>query len=258
MLAAPNNVLGIAYLKALWRHRSPIVPQTLRRLGAGYNDLEAAGEIASASGIRHLLSTGEPVLRYLPGPVQLPFLRALNRGAHLDVGNLHRLLLARILRGPESLQGLYLVEDGVETRLFEAALASGSYEELVVAGKARHATRTRLQRMLAHVLNETSSSEMEDFLAAGPLYLHLLGASRRGRRFLAACRKSLALPLVGNFSRVQAILKHRYGAGSENCRLAERMLACELRATRNHTLLLREWGGNRNRDYFEEIRSVGA
>jgi hypothetical protein len=32
------------------------------------------------------------------------------------------------------------------------------------------------------------------------------------------------------------------------------MLALEIRATRNYTLLMRKWeGGNRNRDFYEEM-----
>jgi tRNAmet cytidine acetate ligase len=253
VLETPNNILGLAYLRALHASGSPLRPLTIPRIGAGYHDTEASGSIASATGIRRLLAAGEPVLDFLPAAVQLPFLRAVNRGLHFDEELLHRLLVARILRGAKSLRGLYQVADGLDQRLFSAALTSGSYGELVDAVKSRHWTRTRVQRILAHLLNESSAEAMADFLAAGPRYLHLLGTSGRGRRFLASRRKSLALPLIGNFSRVHPLLKRRYGSGSRACRLAETMLDCELRATRNYTLLLKSWDGeNRNRDYFAE------
>jgi tRNAmet cytidine acetate ligase len=253
VLETPNNILGLAYLRALHASGSPLHPLTIPRVGAGYHDTEACGSIASATGIRRLLAAGEPVLNYLPAAVQLPFLRAVNRGLHLDEEHLHRLLVARILRGAESLRGLYQVEDGLEQRLFTAALTSGSYAELVDSVKSRHWTRTRVQRILAHLLNESTSDAMDAFLEAGPRYLHLLGTSSRGRRFLASRRKSLTLPLIGNFSRVHPLLKRRYGSASRAYRLAETMLDCELRATRNYTLLLKSWNGeNRNRDFFDE------
>jgi len=253
VLATPNNILGLAYLRALAEAGSAILPLTIPRIGAGYHDTEASGTIASATGIRRMLAAGEPVLNYLPATVQLPFLRAVNRGACLDEAHLHRLLAARILRGADSLTGLYLVADGIEQRLFEAALTSSDFTSLVDAVKSRHATRTRVQRLLAHLLNESGAGEMAAFLERGPRYLHLLGSNARGRRFLAARRGDLGLPLVGNFSRVYPILKRRYGAGSDDFRCAEQMLAAELRATRSYTLLQQSWSGdNRNRDYFVE------
>ncbi|AMV73199.1 nucleotidyltransferase [Desulfuromonas carbonis] len=255
ILATPNNILGLAYLRALAETGSAIQPLTIPRIGAGYHDTENRGDIASATGIRRQLAGGEPVLRFLPEAVQLPFFRALNRNAHLDEGHFHRLLLARILRGPKSLLGLYLVEEGVENRIFEAALSSRSYPELVDGIKSRHFTRTRVQRILAHLLNESQAGAMAEVLAAGPLYLHLLGSSALGRRFLAARRQSISLPLIGNYSRLYAQLKRCYGVDNPIYRLAMAQLEGELRATRNYSLLMKEWpGGERNRDFAERAR----
>ncbi len=44
---------------------------------------------------------------------------------------------------------------------------------------------------------------------------------------------------------------------SEKFRLANEMLRLELRATRNYTLLMRNWTGtHRNRDFFEDVISA--
>jgi hypothetical protein len=95
---------------------------------------------------------------------------------------------------------------------------------------------------------------MQACLEAGPLYLHLLGCSERGRAFLAACRKKAALPIVSNYSRIYPTLKRFHGADSESYRLAQKQLELELRSTRNYTLLMKNWTKNRNRDFFEEVR----
>jgi predicted nucleotidyltransferase len=259
LLGTPNNILGIEYLKALRQAGSPIRPLTIPRIGAGYHDVEAVGAIASATGIRRRLAEGGEVDPLLPEPVHAVLQQALAAGRTIDEETLHRLLLARIGRGAASLAALYQVEEGVENRLAAAADTSRSYRELVDAVKARHLTRTRIQRLLCYILNEVEREEMEAFLAAGPLYLHLLGCTERGRAFLAGNRKRLSLPLVANYSRIHPTLKRHYGAQSARCRLAERMLALEVRATRNYTLLMKRWeGGNRNRDFFEEMRFVGG
>ncbi|BCR03891.1 UPF0348 protein YlbM [Desulfuromonas versatilis] len=255
LLATPNNILGIEYLKALRATGSAIRPLTIPRIGAGYHDVEAVGEIASATGIRRMVDAGTPVEAFIPSTCRAPLLQALAEGRCLDTESLHRLLLARLFRGAESLRGLYQLEEGIETRLVEAAESSTGYDGLVGSARPRQFTRTRIQRLLAYLLNEVSAAQMADFLACGPLYLHLLGSSAKGREFLSANRKQFALPLVQNYSRVRAILKRHYGSRSQAFRVAEAMLELELRATRNYTLLMRRWpGGHRNRDFFEPVR----
>lgn len=258
-LSTPNNILGIEYLKALRTTGSSIRPLTIPRVGAGFHDLKAAGAIASATGIRKMLADGEEVAPFIPAASFPLFSRALRAGRRLDPDLLHRLLLARIFAGREELRRFYLVEEGIEHRLAEAADTVATCEELIAAVKSRHFTRTRIQRLLVHILNGAGKEEMAAFLEAGPLYLHLLGASERGRAFLAATRQVRTLPLIGNFSRLYPILKRFYGGQSERFRLAERMLRLELRATRNYTLLMQRWEGeSRNRDFFEEMRFSGG
>jgi tRNAmet cytidine acetate ligase len=252
LIASPNNILGIEYLKAVRQIGSAIVPHTIRRIGAGYHEERANGDIASATGIRRLLRDNEPVAAFIPEPSRVPLEQALAVGQRLDPTMLCRLLSARILRGAKSLQGLYQIEDGIENRMFKAALSCDNYEELVDAVKSRHMTRTRVQRTLCYVLNEVRNDDMQAFLATGPLYLHLLGSSDNGRAYLATSRKQHKLPLVANYSRIIPQLRRHFGRNTGSFQLAERMLHLELRATRNYTLLMPSWSvSNRNRDYFE-------
>src|SRR5690606_30609235 len=52
-LAEPNNILGISYLAALRKTKSPIRPFTVRREKAGYHQRELTDHhIASATAIR--------------------------------------------------------------------------------------------------------------------------------------------------------------------------------------------------------------
>lgn len=40
ILSSPNNILGIDYIKALQKRKSPITPVTIKRIGSGYHDCE--------------------------------------------------------------------------------------------------------------------------------------------------------------------------------------------------------------------------
>ena len=254
LIATPNNILGIEYLRALRRTDAAIVPHTIPRIGAGFHEERPVGDIASATGIRHRLGRGEEVVDFIPLPAHAPFATALEAGHVLDAEPLYRLLSARLLRGADSLRRLYQVEEGIAERLYAAACAGDGYAELVAAVKSRHLTRTRVQRLLAYVLNEVTAEEMTAWLESGPLYLHLLGATEKGRAWLAAGRKRRTLPLIGNYSRIAALLKKRYGAESRAFALAAGMLSLETRATANYTLLMRRrHDGPSARDYFIDV-----
>jgi len=253
ILSHPNNILGIEYLRALKESGSSLRAETISRIGGGFHDLEPGAQgIASATAIRHRLRQGQDVVAFLPQAVHAPLFEALAKGATPDRGRLLTLLLGRLLQGAKALKPFYLVEDGIENRLAAAAEECSDYDALVAAVKSRHFTRTRVTRMLSHVLLGIERHWMEESLATGPLFITLLGASARGRRYLAHCRKDLQLPLIQNFSRVHAQLKRRYGREAFLFKAALQQLDLQLRATRYYALLQEKWSdGPRGRDYFQ-------
>jgi len=254
VLESPNNILGIEYLKALRQTGSGIQGLTVKRKGAGYHDLQGEGAIASATGIRRMLKDGEEVSPFLPERVALFMRNASAAGETVESSHFLRLLLARILRGTESLQGIYQIEHGLENRLFEAALTATSIDELIEGIKVRQLTRTRVQRILCQLLNEIDEDFAVRFLEQGPLYLHLLGCSRLGEKFLAASRKERRMPLVGNYSRIHNQLQRFYGRKGALLPLALAQLQVELRASDNYALLQRGFSARRQRDYYEPVR----
>ncbi|MCD6582592.1 MAG: nucleotidyltransferase family protein, partial [Desulfuromusa sp.] len=256
-LAEPNNILGIEYLKALNQLKSAICPATIQRIGAGYHDTKIGlNGIASATGISNKLAVAEPVDDLLPSAVSQILQRIMAAGGIFSADNYFRLLLAQAFRNPAELVNFWLVENGIENRLLSAAEKSSSLEELLVGLKSRQLTRTRIQRMLVSVLLGMSKKIVPQLFLTGPLYLHLLAASEKGRQFLAHSRKQRKIPLIQNFSRVYATLKRYYGIESTAYPLALQQLELELRATKIYTLLGHNYPGeSRNRDFYEELRT---
>ena len=256
-LSAPNNILGIEYLKALNQLKSAICPATIQRIGAGYHDTKIGlNGIASATGIRKKLAEAEPVDDLLPSAVSSILQRVMVVGGIFSADNYFRLLLAQAFRNPAELVNFWLVENGIENRLLSAAEKSSFLEELLVGLKSRQLTRTRIQRMLVSLLLGMDKKVVPQLFSAGPQYLHLLAVSKKGRQFLAHSRKQRKIPLIQNFSRVYATLKRYYGAEPTASHLALQQLELELRATKIYTLLMHNYaGGSRNRDFYEELRT---
>lgn len=254
VLETPNNILGIEYLKALRLTGSKIKALTVQRLGAGYHDLQGEGSIASATGIRRMLNDGEAVSDFLPQEVNSTLHSIVSAGKKPDQDCFLRMLLARILRGAASLQGIYQVEHGLENRLFEGALTATTLEDLIDGIKVRQLTRTRVQRVLCQLLNEVDREVALSLLDQGPLYLHLLGCTKNGEKFLSASRKERRLPLVGNYSRIHNQLQRFYGRDSALYQLAREQLQLELRVGDNYALLQKGFSARRQSDFFEAVR----
>ncbi|MFO7811855.1 MAG: nucleotidyltransferase family protein [Pelovirga sp.] len=257
ILASPNNILGLAYLRALAETDSSIVPLTLTRIGAGYHDLDALEGIASATGIRRRLRDGLEISGLVPESVALVLAKTLDNGLGLDEDIYYRLLSAQILLESDDLSRYWLVEAGLAQRLVAAADQADHLEELISAVKARHLTRTRVQRALVAVLLGIEAEVTRLLLAAPPAYLHLLAVSDKGEKFLAERRTLRTTPLIQNFSRIQAILKRRYGVEPVALQRAQIQLALQLRASRLYSLLQKNFCGHRQRDYFESLRRGG-
>ncbi|WP_321365436.1 nucleotidyltransferase [uncultured Desulfuromusa sp.] len=253
----PNNILGIEYLKALRLCDSMIQAVTIPRIGAGYHDTDSGADgIASATGIRQKLVESESVSDLIP-PTVLPILhQAIAHGRVFAENKYFQLLLGQIFHNSADSSDLWLVENGIENRLLNAAENAFSLEELLSGLKSRQLTRTRIQRMLASLLLGMKRNLVLQLFADGPQYLHLLATSAQGQKFLASRRKQRSIPLIQNFSRIYAILKRHYGVETSAYRLALQQLNLELKGTKIYTLLLQNYAvGNRNRDFFESLRT---
>jgi predicted nucleotidyltransferase len=257
MMASPNNILGIEYLRALQTTSSQMHAFTIPRLGADYHSTDISGQIASATGIRKLISEGGNADGLLPTVCSELLQEALNAGFRSDPERLFTVLQALLLQEVESLRGIYQVADGLEQRLVDAAMTATSYAELADAVKSRQWTLTRIQRLLIYVLMQVSNEEMCGFLQQGPMYLRLLGATTKGREVLAKARSKRSLPMVSDPARAKANLRRFYKNQPDSGRMAEHMLACDLRATRLHGLLqTTRQRIHRNQDFFQTVRQA--
>ncbi|MGG3005780.1 nucleotidyltransferase [Geobacillus stearothermophilus] len=199
-LAQPNNVLGLAYVKAIWRHKLSIMPRTIPRLAAGYHDESFSHpSIASATSVRKTLrQTGQlaSIAPYVP-PTTLEQLRQYRQtyGRWHDWEAYFPLLKYRLLTATkEELRRTAGIEEGVEHRLKEKITVAETFASFIAAVKTKRYTWTRLQRMCAHVL--TNFTKEEQMKTSDPTYIRLLGMSETGRRYLQRVKKELALPLI--------------------------------------------------------------
>ncbi|MBN2645783.1 MAG: nucleotidyltransferase family protein [Desulfuromonadaceae bacterium] len=254
-LALPNNVLGLAYLQALETlPADSLRPLTIQRIGSHYHDrFPGTGSIASATAVRALLEQGRDVRPYLPETAWALLQQGVRETGLLDCQRWWLMQQTACLGPLGPLNLIYQQQPGLSERMQQVALAACDADTLVAGLKARHLTRTRIQRLLCYAALSVSADEMADLLAKSPPFLILLGTTAKGEQFLSQCRKSLSVPLVGNFSRLISQLKRCYGADSPAMKRALALLDLHNRATRCYTLLLPKWQ-DRSR-HWDYVRS---
>lgn len=179
---SPNDLLGIEYLKALYRMRSPIRPHTVLRNGASYHTRQLEPDaFASAGGIRRALLEEQGhfsarIRAQLPSPgIFMPY----DGKTPITEDAFSLLLLERLMRDPKEDLSRYFgvtaeLANRIRNRLDEFTSFSGFTDLL----KTRNLTRTAVSRALLHILLNIQR--------CGPAgVLRILGFRREARALLA-------------------------------------------------------------------------
>lgn len=203
----PNNILGIEYLRVLEQERIPIKPLTIPRIGSEYNSLEFSA-MASASAIRHCLlnDMGNIAATMMPAAAFTLLQQEIEAGrAPVATTNLGQVLLAKLRTiQPDHLKQIYEVSEGLENRILKAGTTCGTWEELRDSIKSKRYSLTRINRMLLYILLDLQNRQIHDYDQHGPLYIHPLGFSPKGRKILQAIKNKSILRILSRGSAVKA------------------------------------------------------
>ena len=156
LLDAPNNLLGLEYLKALKRLHSTILPHTIQREGNAYHDITITDErSASASGIRDALMKSQGIftdciLQQLPFPELYKDYEGLSPISE----NSFSLLLLQKLRAlqDQPLEQYFGVSAELSNRIWNRLDEFSSFSGFTDLLKTRELTRTSVSRALLHIL----------------------------------------------------------------------------------------------------------
>ena len=186
-LSAPNNNLGVEYLRSLRALSSTIRPLTVPRQGAGH-DGPAAGGFASASELRRLLRAGR-------GEEAAPYLTAPWSGELADMQHIERAVLARLRTMGEG-DWAALPDgggaEGLPSRLAKAAREAVSLEDFYTRAKTRRYPHARLRRLALAAFLGLRAAERP----AAPPYVRVLGLGGRGRALLRRMKDTCPLPVI--------------------------------------------------------------
>ncbi len=198
ILSAPNNILGIEYLKALKRLNSPMKAYTISRAGAGYHDTAMGRTFCSASALRANIEHFSKIKTQLPENCHTIVQDAYRQRFPVESDDFSLLLKARLLlENPESLIRYADVSRGLASRISRMQNNFISLDQFCNLLKTKELTYSRISRALFHILLGITGQDMDRFLAMGNvLYARLLGFREENASLLKVIKEQARIPLI--------------------------------------------------------------
>lgn len=193
LLEAPNNILAVEYLKAIYDQRLSLHPVTLLRTGVGH-DQAGRGHFRSAAELRTFLGAGRNVSAYMPEAAAAVYAREEKLGhgpvlpADLEVPILSRLrMLDRA-----SYAALPDADEGLGNALYRAAHEEATLDAVLAAAKSKRYALARIRRMTMCAALGVSAG-----MADGtPPYVRVLAVGAQGRALLREMDERCVLPVI--------------------------------------------------------------
>ena len=231
VLSGSNNILGIEYLKALKKLKSPLKPIEIKREKVLYHDEIIVDDFASATAIRKMIATRQfdDIIKVIPRSSYILLAQELRKGHYvLDLSKFQKEIIY-ILRkmSIKEIEQLPDVSEGLENAIKNAANSCNNIIDLVNMVKSKRYTQTRIQRVLIYALLGIDKKMMETARKTVP-YTRILGYSEKGKKLISAIKAKN--PKINLVTSVKEFMDN-----SKNKVLKE-MLAIDIYATNVYTL----------------------
>lgn len=206
LMSAPNNRLGIEYLKALLKRGSAMTPVTIRREGAGYHDAALQTAYSSALAIReNLLHTEDlsAVCRQMPAFTNQLLAENRNRTFPVSPDDFSLLLQYRLLtlsadaNFPGSLCDFWDVSSDMADKIAKQLPQFSAYMKFCDRLKSKDITHTRISRSLLHILLDIRGEQVQAYAAHDFIpYARILGFRESAAPLLHAIKQNTSVPLL--------------------------------------------------------------
>ena len=208
ILASPNNILGIEYLKALAKIHSKMEPFTIKRIGAGYHDMDINGQFSSATAIRSDIyqlvdvnSSSESLpLTHIQTQVPSSCHELMKKNYQtrypVKADDFSLLLKAKLLSETAGSLSHYLdMSSELANRILRLRNDYLSFEQFCDLLKTKELTRSRISRSFIHVLLGITNDWLTAMKAPAP-YARILGFRRDHADLLGILKRTSDIPLI--------------------------------------------------------------
>ena len=194
VLSSPNNILGIEYLKALKRQKSPMQPIAIQRKDSKYNDdtIPTDSQFASATALRKLCAThhSDILQRFMPEASYNLLSSAMENGNIVkSLSDFDKLIIYTLRKmTTDEIANLPDVSEGLEFAIKSAVNQGNTVSELLSIINTKRYTQTRLQRIFLYAILGITKKDMQLSKVSKP-YVRILGFNDKGRELISEISK---------------------------------------------------------------------
>ena len=206
--SSPNDILGIEYLRAIYKRNSSILPVTLKRNDPGYHSEEKDGRFASATAARKAILSKD-----------MDFLQEVLPDEHFEsltdfvcppvIFNDYSLLLSEKILSTslDQLSDIAGMPEDLARKLFKHRLDFLTSDQLVSERKDRNYTYTRVNRSLLNLIlgiTKDDSSRFKEYDSVP--WLRILGFRKEAAPLLSELKKHATVPIITKTANADSIL----------------------------------------------------
>lgn len=191
-----NDLLGLAYCKAILAGGYEIEPVCIARTGAAYNQSALSEGFPSATALRNILyEQGFSRMRkHLPPACAEILQQAHDKGENFGSRAVFDVAVLGILRTvpAEQIEAAALCAGGLGQRIAQAAQNATSLSQLYALCAHKSLPTSHVRRAVLYA----ALGITEQDLRGAPAYLSVLAANTRGRAILSELRRTSPLPII--------------------------------------------------------------
>lgn len=202
-LSAPNNILGIEYVKALIQRKSTIKPATLARKGTAYTSVTLKSDsFISANAIRNALccQTSSDTISTLENYMPTNVYTLLQRKQLLFCDDFSEILLYKMLQlynKKDAFANFFDIGKQLSNTLHNNLPRFVSFADFALLCKTKNLTHSRICRGLMHILlgmtqEHADTLKQQDYTP----YARLLGFTVHGQKLLKSIKANTSIPII--------------------------------------------------------------
>lgn len=177
-----NDILGINYIK----YSNGITPYCIQRTNHYFS--EEIEKISSATAIRKAIKEKRDYTNTIPYSLKLNY---------RSIAEKYSIIQNKLITLPPSyLKSLFLMDEGIESLMIEAAKKCDNYETFLDYCTSKRYTHSKINRTLIHLLVHTTKEEINSL--PDPNYIRVLGFNSIGQKHL----KNLDCIVATNISQI--------------------------------------------------------
>ena len=193
IINAPNDILGITYIKTIKKYNLKIKPETMKRTN-NYHSETLEDVISSATAIRKNIDDMTSIKDQVPKNTY----QALQENTIKKQDDFYTYLKYKIIT-EKDLTKYHLVNIDLEKKLQKYIITENTSEDLIKKVKGKHETYSKISRALLNILCNYTKEEAKANQEI--TYIRLLGFNEKGRSYLNKHKKEITLPIISKIER---------------------------------------------------------